>query len=232
MPSKDPKANCLYRYIRAWKWFGLTLKRGVFVPRFCEEDFSWMEEGRPRCVILPMVSFCDIPLSNSRSHRKAYGDYVIGLKKSWGEKCGLNPLLYVSKGSALAHKLAANFNRPISRTLPLSADFGKFWPMLPYLKPVDGFQKDAQGRSELKFFEQEMEWRFVPTCWESLLESRRLDDRTQSAKEAQNAKVSGVKLAFSEADIDIVIVKTRTQRKILHAMRPRLRGKVKLWSEI
>lgn len=190
-----------------------------------------MEAGRPRCLIFPMVSFCDIPLSHSRAHRDAYGDYVIGLTKTWGETNRLNPLVYISSGSDLAGQLTAKFSLPIAKTALLPSDFGEFWPMIPYLKPVMGFQKDGRSTTQ-KCFDQEMEWRFVPSQWANLLESRRIDNRTSIEKEAQNASVSGIQLKFGEGDIEILIVKTSAQRKKICQIRPALRGKVKLWREI
>ena len=231
MIASLPKANALYRYVRGWKWFRLAIKNGEFIPRFCDEDFSWMEEGRLRRLLLPLVCFCDIPISNSRSHRRAYGDYTIGLTKKWGTEQGLNPVLYVSKGSDLAQQLSLRFNRKIATAKIIAADFGDFWPLLPYLKPVEGFQKNGP-HSEFKFFEQEMEWRFVPKVWESLVESRRLDNRSDEEKEAQNALVRGVRLKFNDADIEIVIVNTSGQRNRLCRDRPSLRKRVKLWREI
>lgn len=227
----QPRANSLYRYIREWKWFKRAIADSAFVPRFCEEDFCWMEQDRPRCVFLPMVCFCDIPIASSRDHRRAYGDFVIGLKKDWGRNRALNPVLYVSDKSDLAALLGEAFNRAIARQKPVEAEFGEFWPVLPYLKPDQGFQRNGRF-NEFKFFEQEMEWRFVPDEWANLIETRRLDNRTDAEKLAQNATVSAIRLRFDDDDIEVAIVKTSKQRSTLHALRPSLRGKVKLWREI
>lgn len=46
-----------------------------------------------------MVSFCDIPLTRADEHRGKYGKFAIGLMKSWGDKNGLNPVLYLKSDS-------------------------------------------------------------------------------------------------------------------------------------
>lgn len=231
MRARNPKANALYRYIKDWKWFKIAIRTGEFVPRFCDEDYSWLEERRLRCLLFPMVCFCDIPLENSASHRRQYGTYVIGLKKEWGAKQGLNPLLYMNPDGVLASELMSRFNRHVAKVNLNPSDFGEFWPVLPYLKPVSGFQKNRRGHV-FKEFEQEMEWRYIPSGWDSLIESRRKDDRTESEKETQNARIRHDRLRFTNNDIEIIIVNKAGQRRTLKKLRPTLRGKVKLWSEI
>ena len=49
-------------------------------------------------IAMPMICFCDIPISKALNHRQQYGNYCIGLDK---EKCrkalpALNPILYMS----------------------------------------------------------------------------------------------------------------------------------------
>ncbi|HEV7351293.1 abortive infection system antitoxin AbiGi family protein [Telluribacter sp.] len=70
---------------------------------------------------IPMVSFCDIPLSNTREHLRFYGSehqvekvgkkeikylgYAIGLSKEWAVTKRMNPLIYIAHNSHLAQSL-------------------------------------------------------------------------------------------------------------------------------
>ncbi|WP_184548354.1 abortive infection system antitoxin AbiGi family protein [Mucilaginibacter sp. FT3.2] len=57
---------------------------------------------------VPMISFCDIPFSTFQNHISAYGSYGIGLSKDWAGYHGINPVLYLSKGSDI-NKLIFEF---------------------------------------------------------------------------------------------------------------------------
>lgn len=67
----------------------------AYLSPLCPEDIAFDEiEGN---VIIPMISFCDIPLTRTLKHRFCYGSYVIGLNKkaiiTKYEKI-INPVIY------------------------------------------------------------------------------------------------------------------------------------------
>lgn len=67
----------------------------AYLSPLCPEDIAFDEiEGN---VVIPMISFCDIPLMRTLKHRSCYGSYVIGLNKkaviTKYEKI-INPVVY------------------------------------------------------------------------------------------------------------------------------------------
>jgi hypothetical protein len=101
---------------------------------------------------VPMVCFCDIPLTQTRDHILKYDGFAIGLTKEWGIGHGLNPVFYIS---------------PIGFTVTLenlsaglqSHNFAKgaFDHTFSFMKPY----KEKTGLKEQIFYD-EKEWRFVP----------------------------------------------------------------------
>jgi hypothetical protein len=74
-----------------------------FYPKYRLETvhlFSTSEE-----IAIPMVSFCDIPLSQIKEHVEDYGSYGIGMTKTWAYKNRLNPVIYLKKDSTLSKNL-------------------------------------------------------------------------------------------------------------------------------
>jgi hypothetical protein len=240
MSSKiHAKATSLYRYMGGWKWFKAAIKQGEFTPRVSDEDFSWLtSDGKPWQLMMPMVSFCDIPLERSKYHRGDYGDYVIGLSKEWGMRAGLNPLLYINDSSDMAVRLVRRFSRLITKSPLVADDFKEAWSLMPYLKPCIGDQVRAGRRNQAWrhsicvgiHFEQEMEWRYVPQCWEGIVQS--LPSASFAERETLNRRCSHDRLKFNDGDVMTIVVNTPGQRVRLHRMRPNLKGKVKLWGEI
>lgn len=77
----------------------LSIIREGFYPRYnLEYTFLSNVFERPAAFeIIPMVCFCDIPLTLVQEHSTKYGKCAIGLDKKWGEKYGLSPVIYVHK---------------------------------------------------------------------------------------------------------------------------------------
>lgn len=69
------------------------LKQGI-IPNYCKEDFSI--DGDRFAIGIPMVSFCDIPLTRTKEFTKRYGHHAIGIRKEWAVKNGINPILYIN----------------------------------------------------------------------------------------------------------------------------------------
>jgi hypothetical protein len=71
---------------------------GKFHGSYCKEQFH--HNGVAQIMIIPKISFCDIPLKTI-SNIHVYGNYGIGLTKDWGMRNKLNPVLYLEKNASL-----------------------------------------------------------------------------------------------------------------------------------
>ena len=117
---------------------------------------------------IPMVSFCDIPLSQIKEHISSYGCYGIGLTKDWAIKNRLNPVLYVEPGSDLSAGLVApvqwyaNIEDPkMSDELRAVGESGI--NVMRYVKSYEGplIRKGTVVQEKYRFSD-EREWRYVP----------------------------------------------------------------------
>lgn len=91
------KSSSLFHYTRRLNVIKSILIKG-FRPCYCIEEYSYRDLGNNETQYvlgIPMVCFCDIPLSCVREHQKKYGKYAIALSKEWAIKNGLNPILYI-----------------------------------------------------------------------------------------------------------------------------------------
>jgi hypothetical protein len=95
-------SNTLFHFTSSASYLVSILQEG-FKPRYCLEDFSMFEFilGKEFTELaVPMVSFCDIPLSKVKDHVGKYGSFGIGLTKEWGIREKVSPLIYVNESSA------------------------------------------------------------------------------------------------------------------------------------
>jgi len=107
-----------------------------------------------------MICFCDLPLSLIRKHLETYGNFGIGLKKAWGIKNGITPVLYIYKETQLFKALSNRMwaavgerDEAANYDLKLSAAF---------LKPFRGNAwRDGKMKPDIHFYD-EREWRYVP----------------------------------------------------------------------
>ena len=77
--------------------FHFTNKEGLFGLLESTFKVSYAREkiigkNSTREIGVPMVSFCDLKLSELKSHMNDYGVYGIGLTKEWALKNSLNPM--------------------------------------------------------------------------------------------------------------------------------------------
>jgi hypothetical protein len=131
-PPLTISSNTLFHFTINMDHIISILEEG-FRPNLSLEDLSCLQLEQK--LAIPMVSFCDIPLSQTKLHMKHYGYYAIGLSKSWGQKNGVNPVLYTYQGSPLAASLSQSLVWTYQDTLVAKNLIQAFpmrsWPGLP-----------------------------------------------------------------------------------------------------
>ncbi len=187
----------------------------------------------------PMVSFCDLRLSELRAHMRSYGRYGIGMKKAWATRKGVNPVYYVSSQATLAGdyldavrelwKLREHLH-PKAPDSPFIADGQQAAPALPaafdmdethsklmdlhrYLKNYEGpLYRRGKLENENYRFADEREWRFVPpwnAAW-PLVPAESMNDTDKKAY--LNGECARMPLHFEPNDINYIVVEFEHER--------------------
>lgn len=164
---------------------------------------------------VPMVSFCDIPLSEVKEHISKYGNYGIGMTKEWGEKQGLNPVLYISQHSTLSKSIGqsiTHFAQGIKSGVKEEQDKAKLLlDTLRYIKNYEGRLKRKKGKIIDNYrFSDEREWRYVPDINENISMIMGQSRDAASLEENKN-KLKSFRLEFSPNDIKYIIIKNESE---------------------
>ena len=206
-----PKSNTLFHFTKNQDSLKKILLTG-FWPRLSLEDVRWYNSEMD-FLALPIVCFCDIPLSRINDHVEFYGKYGLGLSKEWAINNGLNPILYVSDRSV------------VSKSLPFLSWAPDYYPkearenarleflnVLAHTKPIEGQMSVGENLVKKEFY-QENEWRyfarhekFKPYLNEkSYSDTEKRDTLNNLTKEFCSLKVKpqDIKYIFVEKDLDI-----------------------------
>lgn len=112
---------------------------------------------------VPMVCFCDIPLSNISQHITKYGGYAIGIKKDWAKGQGVSPIMYVhektpviEKSRVVLEKLLNDEKNVLRHNIWLQSL--SFFQMI---KPYEGVQEIDGVETKVRYYD-EREWRYIP----------------------------------------------------------------------
>ncbi|MDP3387888.1 MAG: abortive infection system antitoxin AbiGi family protein [Eubacteriales bacterium] len=87
------RTSSIFHYTRYFSNLKSILVEGL-IPNFCLETFT-KDSSEVYTIGIPMVSFCDIPLTRIHYFSR-YGFYGIGLSKKWAMYNQVNPILYVT----------------------------------------------------------------------------------------------------------------------------------------
>lgn len=222
-------SNCLFHFSDKIENI-INILSNTFRPRYCLENYGTLFTGLVTGMsdklnehALPMVSFCDLPLSNVKEHLEFYGDYGIGLKKKWGINNGLNPILYLCPDSKLCKHFLNIFHITQERCIkrgekPYPDELLNFFEMVSLIKLYKGKMWRKGKYTEERNFYNEREWRYVPnrsdlvrvagSGW-ALKKEEFLD--SEKLKQANKLLFNNFQLSFEPDDIKYIIVSKESE---------------------
>lgn len=182
-----------------------------FRPNLCLENYSFIGETGYETYI-PIVCFCDIPLSKIQNHSKTYGNFAIGLSKTWAILHKITPIMYVYKDSPILRHIfdMSNSIKPnIEKENTLSPP-GHLYVLLQYMKLYEGkLPRKYNNPDTIKFY-NEREWRYVvPYTEVSFLPPISIFDKNYEDEDSLKFYKEMNKftpLTFTPNDIEYIIV--------------------------
>lgn len=199
--------NSIIHYTDSYEKLTLILKEG-FKIKYCVETLHLSSTLGSSKAAHPMISFCDIPLTNSKQHYDVYGKYGIGLTKEWAMKNGVNPVLYIDKNSLFAaslYELIKERRKKESNLTPKQKE--EILKIKSYAKNYSGLLKRKTVNNPNYKFYDEREWRLVPKREEmnnasfSIILTEFLKDQ-----EKYNNKIADCRFKFKVNDISYIIL--------------------------
>lgn len=197
--------NSIIHYTDSIETLELILKEG-FKIKYCLEKLN-LDTGSSTAAH-PMISFCDIPLSDSRQHFDAYGKYGIGLTKDWAVRNGVNPVLYIDHNSLFAkslHELIKERRKKDTNLTPEQGD--QILQIKSYAKNYSGhLKRKSVDNPNYKFYD-EREWRLVPNGSDiNNAAFSLIPDYYRKNKDSYNEKIANCRFTFKSTDISYIIV--------------------------
>ena len=196
------------------------IKEG-FRPSYAKERI--VSGSTEKEIVVPMVSFCDLRLSELPFHMRKYGRFGIGLTKSWAEKMGLNPVAYVNNGSDFTtsiltglegySKLIAEIGDWDKMILETRERYCKLLNIQRYIKSYEGklIRKDKDFGNYR--FADEREWRYVLPLETKGILPFMPKELFGDEKKFYNKQIASYVLKFSAIDVKYIIVENEKNIK-------------------
>ncbi|MBD2699838.1 hypothetical protein IC229_04270 [Spirosoma sp. BT702] len=167
---------------------------------------------------IPMISFCDLKLTELKNHMEKYGSYGIGLTKEWANRNGLNPVMYISRHCDLTDDFITGLNgiynhldklNNTDKFEGLSRSYTNILSVYQYLKNYEGPLVRGEKLINKNYrFADEREWRYVPnlrdTGGQPFIPISKID--THEKKMYYNQKIDHLSLNFQPDDIKYLII--------------------------
>lgn len=203
--------------------FHFTSLRGLkgiikdgFRPSYAREKI--VSTSAEKNIAVPMVSFCDLRLSELPFHMKKYGRFGIGMTKSWAQSAGLNPVAYVNKDSefitaiitglesySMLIKEIGDWNKMIAKTRD------GYWKLLNIVRYTKNYEGELIRKSKSLGnyrFADEREWRYVlPLDTKNILPFMPTEFiKSIQDKEFYNHQIASLVLLYNATDVKYIIV--------------------------
>ncbi|MBU1095821.1 MAG: hypothetical protein KKB34_05005 [Bacteroidetes bacterium] len=191
----------------------ISILKNNFYPQYCYEIYSFKKGSLDGAIA--MVCFCDLSLSQIKKHIGIYGNYGLGLTKSWGKTNGINPILYLSHNSILSdsiNDILINYTTNQDK-LNLSTSLGLL-KFLGFIKPYEGiFKRNKKSYESFRYYD-EREWRFVPDLSgidDPLPFITKEDYNNSDSRKSANLSLRKFSLKFTPEDIKYIIINNETE---------------------
>jgi len=190
-----------------------------FKLKYCRERI-WFRDTEKRFRI-PMVSFCDIPISQAQENMGKYGGYALGLTEEWANEQGLTPVVYLQRHSNLADSMLKNLDAsiaaaPLIREDPPSTEdpLMSALDILRYTKNYVGELVRANGDRDPKYyFGDEREWRYSLKTrhFSKYIYMEEMASKPGIA-EIMQALIADERLMFAAKDVRYIIIEREEER--------------------
>jgi len=208
-----------------------------FSPRYCLEKLDFISQNEKIEIAIPMICFCDIPLSQISDHVNSYGEYAIGLNKDWAIANGISPVFYIynnSRTSKMIIRLSKSSNRldkvmqlvKKDTSIPATMEYLEF---LFYCKIYKGSMwREGKLKKNITFY-NEREWRYVPKLDELIEINPRLiinkEEHNDKEKRMKlNNQLSHIQVKFTPKDIKYIIISKENERIQMVNMIEQIKG--------
>ena len=205
--TSDVSSETLFHYMLKLSFLKMALKEGLW-PRYNLEG-HW--DGKTFAI--PMLSFCDIPLSAVKKHVQKYGSYGIGVTKAFARDIKITPVTYLANKSTFFDKLCYNLRKyETPTTNPNDVKIDEF--LYYYIKKVSGKEiNKVTGKEENYKFYNEREWRYIPKISNDVHLEIVDNNFTKDNLDKLNEKTIREKIHLSAKDISYIIVSKDSEIK-------------------
>lgn len=223
-------SNILCNYMREVDYLKLILDNQAIIPRYVIEPLDYLSIPKLERIAFPMTCFCDIPFSRAIHHMTNYGTYGIAFnKQTLIEKAHVQPIHYINVASPLARDFKSQLSYYLHPSDRVSKEYEPLVSFLLsyllYIKPISGYNDSLADIYETYVYQDECEWRFVPT--ENFPDDFKLVlPQSQTNKNACNVYSAALRshpetwLHFDWEDVQYIIVPDELARKeIIHKIR-------------